>query len=86
MSRPLTPQMRQALRAMLKGPLRRGRHAFLGDGWIGQDESYHALVVVKGLHQRGLTLPPAKLVALSIAGRKAAQRISSEQTTRPSAA
>lgn len=74
-ARPLSPAMQKALAAMLKGPLTRGHDPFFGDGWIAQDKSMHALVVIRSLYQRGLVMPPAKLVALSIAGRREAQKI-----------
>lgn len=77
-ARPLTVAMRQALVAMLKGPLTRKRHANMGDGWIAQDKSYHALVVIRGLVQRGLVQPPMQLAVLSIKGRQEAQRIQQE--------
>jgi hypothetical protein len=77
-ARPLSPAMRQALVAMLKGPLTRGRHASMGDGWLDVGQGFHALVVIRSLVQRGLVMPPSKLAVLSIAGRREAQRITKE--------
>lgn len=74
-TRPLSVSMQKALTAMLRGPLTRGHDPFFGDGWIAQDKSMHALVVIRSLYQRGLVMQPAKLVALSIAGRREAQKI-----------
>jgi hypothetical protein len=73
-TRPLSPAMQKAMTAMLRGPLTRGRHVNMGDGWIAQDESFHALIVVRNLVTRGLVAPPMKLAVLTIAGRKLAQK------------
>jgi hypothetical protein len=75
---PLTPAMRQALTAMLAGPLTRGRHVSMGDGWLDQKKNFHAQVVVRNLYRRRFVLPPTNLAVLSIAGRKEAQRVQAE--------
>lgn len=74
-SRPLSRDMQRALTAMLKAPLRRGRDACLGDGWLTPDREYFALSVVRNLRDRGLVLQPDRMAALTIAGRQEAQRI-----------
>jgi hypothetical protein len=73
--RQLTPALRNALLAMLKAPLRRARHVSMGDGWIAQDEGYHALVIIRTLVQRGWVQPPMRMAVLTIAGRQQARRI-----------
>jgi hypothetical protein len=70
--------MQKALVAMLKGPLTRGRDPHFGDGWIAQDKSPHALVVVRCLRERGLVMPTG-LAVLTIAGRKEAQKIQQQE-------
>lgn len=78
-ARPLSTAMQKALVAMLKGPLTRGKHANMGDGWIATDKSFHALVVVRNLVSRGLVSPPMRFAVLSIAGRKEAQKIQQQE-------
>lgn len=80
-TRPLSPAMQKTLVKLLTGPLRRARDPHNGDGWIAQDKSFHALIVVRRLYERGLVMQPARLAVLSIAGRQEAQRIGPEHTT-----
>jgi hypothetical protein len=75
--------MRRALIAMLKAPLERRHDANYGEGWRDHSKNFHALTVIRHLHERGLVLPPTRLAVLSIAGRREAQGIRSENTTRP---
>jgi hypothetical protein len=77
-TRPLSPAMRKAIVAMLRSPLTRSKHLTMGDGWLDHEKCFHAPVVVRNLHQRGLVLPPTNLAVLSIAGRREAQRIRKE--------